>query len=243
MTKSFLAALLALSFLLSSADSNAQVTIGGAGIYQGFDIYSVDEQNGQDFLLKDGKTKVNLIREEIENPNIFGGRIYLNILPKTSVELSFDGVANDYEFIFTNVNNPESVKGTGTFLRMGLYATLTRDLVSFPKGVKGLTIYTGAGAGFNALRPALSQEIISSNVDKWTGSLDADEVADINVRATGHGLFGIKIRPSLIPFSIDGGIRYTAGSKTKFNEVDRFFSIYAGVSLRLLSTGKSKHNP
>ncbi len=243
MTKSFLAVLLSLSFLLSSADSNAQVTIGGAGIYQGFDIYSVDEQNGQDFLLKNGKTKVNLIREEIENPQIFGGRIYLNILPKTSVELSFDGAADDYQFTFTNMDNLESLAGTGTFLRMGFYATLTQDLVSFPKGVKGLTIYSGAGAGFNALRPALSREIISANVEEWTGSLDADQVTDISVRTTGHGLLGIKIRPSLIPFSIDGGVRYTAGSKARFNQADRFFSIYGGVSLRLLSTGKSNHNP
>jgi len=223
-----LACCLALIAVLCLAGSAAAWTLKGIGAHRGIDLYTL-EGSDEAFLLGDG-TSARLIVAEIDRPDLFGGHLHMVPSPLFDVEFAVEGVEKKYPFTFER-SGADPIDGEATFARLGAYASVRRNLIGFPSGVKSVTLYMGAGIGAHFVRERLSAKTVSEAVSDASAPFDLDELTEHAFGMTWHGLVGLSIRPWLIPFSVYADLTRFGMADSPVNELETFTALHIGLSL------------
>ena len=196
--------------------------IMGIGIHGGVDNITVDSFDNS-FTLDDG-TSVSLKREEISSPVMFGADLTVDALPFIDLQLSADACFQKYNI--TYVTPIRTQEEEATFGRVGIYATIKKNIISFPPVINTLALYTGAGLGIHLISPVMGKDLIQKELKSFNDILKPDDIVDKLSRIGGHVLVGTKFKPPVIPFKINLDAKYTFVGKGDYEEPDNFLSVY-----------------
>ena len=208
------------------------LAIFGFGAHGGLDLYTVDSDS-LTFELKYGAS-ASLVREEIDSPLMFGGRFYIDVLPIIDLELSADVAVKTYDFTFTREvpgSTPEVTEEEATFGRIGIYATVRKDLMSFPPIVNVVTVYAGAGLGLHLVTPVASPQLFIDELTSASEKVDIDEYVKKATKVGIHALLGVRVKPPMVPLAIDAQAKYTRMPEGDYEEPNAFPSVYVGLLL------------
>jgi hypothetical protein len=211
--------------LLSPAPAHA---IFGIGIHGGIDNYTIDGFD-EGFSLSDG-TSVSLTREEISDPMMIGASFLVDVLPVIDLELSADVAMQDYKITY---QTPLETKDyDATFGRVGVYATVRKDIISFPPVISTFKVYGGAGLGLHLISPVIGKNLIKDELKTVGEKLDTDELTKNLTNVGGHVLLGAQFSPPMIPFMIAANAKYTLVGEGDYEEPSNFLSIYLTLGMK-----------
>lgn len=223
--KRILLLLTAAGMLLGSTPAMA---VFGFGVHGGVDNITVNSFD-EVFSLDDG-TAVTLKREEISSPIMFGGQFVLDALPFIDLELSADASFKKYNV--TYITTVKTVEEEATFGRIGLYATVKKNLVSFPPVVNTFSVYAGVGAGIHLMTPVVGRKLIQKELKNAADALKPDDITDRLTRVGGNVLLGIRLKPPVLPYALNADAKYTFMGAGDYDEPKSFLSIYLSVSMQ-----------
>lgn len=224
--------LVVLSLLFVAAPGSA-FALFGIGVHGGSDMYSVDADSVS-FTLRYG-AGASLEREEIGRPIAFGGHFYVDVLPIIDLEISADVAVQRYHITYkrktlAGILDDEKSEDA-TFGRIGVYATIRRDLFTFPPITHTVALYGGAGAGLHLITPVISKAFLVDNIKSPGDKLDVEKIIEKATRMGGHVLAGVRIKPPLIPIALGVEAKYTLMSKGDYEEPSVFPTVYGKLSL------------
>ena len=212
--------------LMSPAPAHA---IFGIGIHGGIDNYTIDGFD-EGFSLSDG-TGVSLTREEISDPMMFGANFLVDAIPIIDLELSADVAMQDYKITYTNpIDGAKDYDAT--FGRVGVYATVRKDIISFPPVISTFKVYGGAGVGLHLISPVIGKELIKDELKTVGEKLDTDELTKNLSKVGGHVLLGAQFSPPMIPFMISANAKYTLVGEGDYEEPGNFLSVYLTLGMK-----------
>ncbi|MFH1009011.1 MAG: hypothetical protein V1800_16175 [Candidatus Latescibacterota bacterium] len=222
--------LVGLALLLVAPGS--ALALFGFGVHGGTDIYSVDADSVS-FALAYG-AEASLVREEITPPIVFGGHFYVDVLPVIDLEISADVAVQQYHIVYQRKTLggilDEEKEEDATFGRIGIYATIRRDLFVFPPVVHTVAFYAGGGMGVHLITPIISEAFLFDNIGSPEDQLDVDDLIKEATRVGGHLLAGVRIKPPIIPIALSVEAKMTMMREGDYEEPNVFPSIYGKVS-------------
>ncbi|MCK5760130.1 MAG: hypothetical protein KAH33_02470 [Candidatus Delongbacteria bacterium] len=235
--------------------------IFGFGIHAGVDNTSVDKLNIQafEFSVAGDTYSYSLTRDEISNPFVFGGQVYLDI-PLVPIGFEADFEASWAEYKWTA---PANLTGLGTatdipleftgydagatgysedfsFGRFSTDFTAKWYVFGFPPVVKIFSFYVGGGAGFHFITPLVSEDLIIDELTKkynssgFTGSseLDIEELVKSSVSMGYHIVTGARIKFPVLPVAFNVDYKYTWTEENDYGDPTNNFGMFKGsVSL------------
>jgi len=224
-------ALVVLSFLFIAPGS--ALALFGFGAHGGLDMYSVDADSAS-FTLEYG-AEASLVREEIGQPIAFGGHFYVDLLPIIDLEISADVAFQKYHITYER-RTPAGIlddekSEDATFGRIGVYATIRRDLFKFPPITHTVALYAGAGVGLHLITPVMSEAFLVDNIKTPEDKLDVEEMIEKATRMGGHVLAGVRIKPPMVPIALSVEAKYTMMSEGDYEEPNVFPTVYGKLSL------------
>ncbi len=203
--------------------------IFGIGVHGGIDSYTIDGFD-EGFSLDDG-TGVSLTREEISDPIMFGANVLVDVIPIVDLEISADIAMQDYKVTYDNsIDPPENYDAT--FGRFGLYATVRKNIISFPPIVSTFKLYGGAGVGMHLISPVIGKDLIRDELKTAGEKLDTDELTKNLANIGGHVLVGAQFSPPVIPFMISANAKYTLVGEGDYEEPGNFLSVYLTLGMK-----------
>ncbi len=228
MKKQFVIVVLSLLFVAPGS----AFALFGFGAHGGLDMYSVDADS-VGFALDYG-VEASLVREEIGQPIAFGGHFYVDALPVIDLELSVDVAIQEYHITFERKAFAGALGDTtsedATFGRIGVYATVRKDLFTFPPLVHTVALYAGGGVGMHLVTPIISQAFLVEKIGKPEDKLDVVEMIEKATRMGGHVLLGVRIKPPMIPIALGVEAKYTMMSEGDYEEPSVFPTVYGKLS-------------
>ena len=234
MKKQFVLVVLSLLFVAPGS----AFALFGFGAHGGLDMYSVDA-GSVGFTLAYTNTMgdsatATLVREEIGQPVAFGGHFYVDALPVIDLEISVDVAVQKYHITyerrtFTDILS-DSTSEDATFGRIGVYATIRRDLFTFPPIANTVALYAGAGAGIHLVTPIMCEAFLVDNIKSPEDQLDVDDIIKKATRMGGHALVGVRIKPPMIPVALGVEAKYTMMSEGDYEEPSVFPTVYGKLS-------------
>ena len=231
MKKKFVLVVLSLLFVAPGS----AFAIFGFGAHGGLDMYSVDADS-VGFVLDYG-VEASLVREEIGQPIVFGGHFYVDALPVVDFELSVDVAIQKYHISYKRqvlggaVDEFEDEKSEdATFGRIGVYATIRKDLFTFPPLVHTVALYAGGGVGMHLVTPIMCEAFLVDNIKSPDDQLDVDDIIEKATRMGGHALVGVRIKPPMIPIALGVEAKYTMMSEGDYEEPSVFPTVYGKLS-------------
>ena len=228
MEKMFVIVVLSLLFVAPGS----AFALFGFGAHGGLDMVSVDADS-ESFTLDYG-VEASLVREEIGQPIAFGGHFYVDALPVIDLELSVDVAIQQYHITYER-KTPEGIlddqkSEDATFGRIGLYATIRRDLFTFPPIAHTVALYAGWGVGMHLVAPIMCEAFLVDNIKSPEDQLDVDDIIEKATRMGGHALVGVRIKPPMIPIALGVEAKYTMMSEGDYEEPNVFPTVYGKVS-------------
>ncbi|MCK4417251.1 MAG: hypothetical protein KAV99_03710 [Candidatus Latescibacteria bacterium] len=220
-----LMALLALSCCFF-AMVNPAYALFRLGVHGGKDLYSI-EQESRMFSLKD-KSVASLTREEIAEPILFGGDIYLDIIPFVDLELGLEAAVTKYDF--TYIVAADTTSEEAAFGRIALYATLKRNIIQFPPVIQVVSVYIGGGTGLYLVSPVICEDLVYDELETGEEELEVSQLIGKAVRAGAHAVVGIKLTPPGAPLALDLKAKYVMLGKGSYKEPERFFALSVGLA-------------
>ncbi|MFC1650804.1 hypothetical protein ACFL2X_04475 [Candidatus Latescibacterota bacterium] len=215
----------AATLLMNPAPAHA---IFGIGIHGGIDNYTIDGFD-ESFSLDDG-TGVSLTREEISSPIMFGCNFLVDVIPIIDLELSADVAMQDYKITY---DTPLETKDyDATFGRVGVYATVRKNIISFPPVISTFSLYGGAGVGLHLMSPVIGKNLIKDELKTVGEKLDTDELTKNLTNIGGHILLGAQFSPPVIPFMISANAKYTLVGEGDYEEPGNFLSMYLTLGMK-----------
>ena len=209
------------------------LAVFGFGAHGGLDMYSVDADSAV-FTLGYG-AEASLVREEIGQPIAFGGHFYVDLLPVVDLEISVDVAVQKYHITYqrkTLLGILDDEKSEdATFGRIGVYATIRRDLVTFPPITHTVALYAGAGVGLHLITPVMCEAFLVDNIKSPEDQLDVEDIIEKATRMGGHVLAGVRIKPPMIPIALGVEAKYTMMSEGDYEEPNVFPTVYGKLSL------------
>ncbi len=221
--------------------------IFGFGVHGGFDFTSIDEKQvstqqfvdaAQDAGLTfpaNAWTTVVFTREEVGSPLLLGGHAYIDALPFIDIEAQLDVALKKYRVMYSNALVSES--GDVYFGRIGAYATVRRDILSLPM----FGLYLGGGLGYHLVAPVAGPDAIvaaygdreGAAADPTATEPDLESIVDREGTLGWHGVFGVRVKPPVVPIAIGIEGKYTATGQDDFEKPGNVFSMYAKLSFAI----------
>ena len=212
------------------------LAVFGFGAHGGLDMYSVDAASTV-FTLDYG-AEASLVREEIGQPIAFGGHFYVDLLPVIDLEISVDVAIQKYHITYQRrvlggaLDEFDDEKSEdATFGRIGVYATIRRDLVTFPPIIHTVSLYAGAGVGLHLITPVMCEAFLVENIKAPEDQLDVEDIIEKATRMGGHVLAGVRIKPPMMPIALSVEAKYTMMSEGDYEEPNVFPTVYGKLSL------------
>ena len=232
MRKQFVLVVLSLLFVAPGS----AFALFGFGAHGGLDMYSVDADS-EGFTLAytmgDSAT-ATLVREEIGQPIAFGGHFYVDALPVIDLELSVDVAVQKYHITYERKTPAglldDQKSEDATFGRIGVYATIRRDLFAFPPIAHTVSLYAGGGVGMHLVTPIMCEAFLVDNIKSPEDRLDVDDIIEKATRMGGHALVGVRIKPPMIPIALGVETKYTMMSEGDYEEPSVFPTVYGKLS-------------
>ncbi|MCK4979033.1 MAG: hypothetical protein KAS62_01490 [Candidatus Delongbacteria bacterium] len=227
--------------------------IFGFGIHAGVDNTSVDKYNKSfSFDIAGNEYSYSITRDEISNPFVFGGQVYLDI-PLVPIGFEADFEASWAEYKWTApaeltdevgaTNIPLSFIGydAGTsgysedfsFGRFSTDFTAKWYIFGFPPVVKIFSFYVGAGAGFHFITPLVSEDLIIAELTKNTTiptstEIDIEELVKSNVSMGWHIVTGARIKFPVLPIAFNVDYKYTWTEENDYGDPTNNFGLIKG---------------
>ncbi|MFC1538906.1 hypothetical protein ACFL6H_05740 [Candidatus Latescibacterota bacterium] len=223
--KWFLVVITVAALLVNPAPVHA---IFGIGVHGGIDNYTIDGFD-KSFSLDDG-TSVSLTREEISSPIMFGANFLVDVIPIIDLELSADVAMQDYKVTYGPSNDLKEYDAT--FGRVGVYATVRKNIISFPPVISTFSLYGGAGVGLHLISPVIGKNLIQDELKSVGEKLDTDELTKNLTNIGGHVLIGAQFKPPVIPFMISANAKYTLVGAGDYEEPGNFVSLYLTLGMK-----------
>ena len=221
--------------------------IFGFGVHGGFDFTSIDEKSVSTQQFEEAAaeaglsfpatawTSVVFTREEVGNPLLIGGHFYIDALPFIDIEAQLDVALKKYAVFYSNVAVTE--RSDVYFGRIGAYATVRRDLISLPM----FGLYLGGGLGYHLVAPVAGADAIvnayggrsGAASDPTSAQPDFESIVDREGTLGWHGVFGVRIKPPVVPIAVGIEGKYTATGQDEYEKPGNIFSMYAKVSFAI----------
>ncbi|MFQ5510517.1 MAG: hypothetical protein ACE5EO_01585 [Candidatus Krumholzibacteriia bacterium] len=129
---------------------------------------------------------------------LYGAVLEMATFPILDFELHVNYFSKDLTYTFDPGTGP--VSGTFEFRDVHVLALAKKNLISAPMSPLGL--YVGGGLGWHLINTELAQALVGnpalSGVDLFSNS----------VKASGHGLLGVRVSPPVFPLAVYGEARF-----------------------------------
>lgn len=227
--------------------------IFGFGIHAGVDNTSVDKYNKSfRFDIVGNEYSYSITRDEISNPFVFGGQVYLDIpLVPIGFEAGFEAAWATYKWTAPAVLTDEvgttdiplefigyDAGASGyseefTFGRFSTDFTAKWYVFGFPPVVKIFSFYLGAGAGFHFITPLVSEDLIIAELTKNTtiptnAPLDIEELVKSNVSIGYHVVTGARIKFPVLPIAFNVDYKWTWTDENDYGDPTNNFGMIKG---------------
>jgi hypothetical protein len=209
------------------AMANPAYALFRLGVHGGKDLYSI-EQESTEFHLKGDNSLASLTREEIAEPILFGGDIYLDMIPFVDVELGLEAAIAKYNF--TYIVAADTTSEDAAFGRIALYATLKRNIIQFPPVIHVVSVYIGGGTGLYLVSPVICKDLVIDELKTAGEELEVSQLIGKAVRAGAHAVVGIKLKPPVAPLALDLKAKYVMLGKGSYKEPEGFFALSVGLA-------------
>ena len=227
--------------------------IFGFGIHAGVDNTSVDRYSKSfSFDIAGNEYSYSITRDEISNPFVFGGQVYLDIpLVPIGFEADFEASWAEYKWTAPAVltdevgatDIPLSFVGYDagaagysedfSFGRFSTDFTAKWYVFGFPPVVKIFSFYVGAGAGFHFITPLVSEKLIIAELTKNTTiptstEVDIEELVKSNVSMGYHIVTGARIKFPVLPIAFNVDYKYTWTEENDYGDPTNNFGMFKG---------------
>ena len=246
--------------LVLASTSFAFVGIGVHGGMDLFEIEEINKTfQFDDGLGLGGYFEYEITREAISQPINFGGQVYLD-LPVFPIgfEGGFDFAGQEYKWTAGNEITHESLPNIpieipnvdqedGRYSETFFYVRMTADVtfkyyfLNLPPVVNIASFYVGGGMGMYFVTPLVSENLFTdelmgdidfSNPPSETDELDLEELVLNNTSFGGHAVIGVKIKPPVVPISINIDYKHHFMPKNDYEDEGNVFgSIKASLNL------------
>lgn len=135
---------------------------------------------------------------DVGSSTVFGAMLEIATLPMLDFELHVNYFSKDFTYTFDVLGLP--VSETFAFRDFHVLMLAKKNLISAPLSPIG--IYLGGGVGWHLINTEVAQaQVINpalSGIDLFSNS----------VKASGHGLIGLKLSPPVFPLAVYGEARF-----------------------------------
>jgi hypothetical protein len=135
---------------------------------------------------------------DVGSSAVFGAVLEIGTFPVLDFELHANYFSKDFTYTFDAGGVP--VSGTFEFRDIHVLALAKRNVISAPMSPLGL--YVGGGLGWHLINTELAQSAAINPALSGIGLFSN------SVKASGHGLLGIKLSPPVFPLAIYGEARF-----------------------------------
>jgi len=236
--------IIALAMLLAIANSYALVGFGG---HFGYDLLDISaEESSFKIPVGSAEYSYSVKRDAITNPMCAGVQLYLDmpIIP-IGFEAGFSGAWAKYKWSapdkMTLGGNSISIAIPGynavggnyseefNYVRMTADVTAKYYFLGLPPVVKIVDFYVGGGMGMYFITPLVSENVFVNELKKLpsgstSGSVDVEELVKKNTVFGGHIVAGAKIKPPVIPLSINIDYKYNFTPENDYKDKTNKFS-------------------
>ena len=227
--------------------------IFGFGIHAGVDNTSVDKYDKSfSFDIVGNQYSYSITRDEISNPFVFGGQVYLDIpLVPIGFEADFEASWASYKWTAPAVLTDEvgttdiplefigydaGASGYSEEFSFGRFSTdITAKwyIFGFPPVVKIFSFYVGAGAGFHFITPLVSEDLIIAELQKQTSiptstEVDIEELVKSNVSMGYHIVTGTRIKFPVLPLAFNIDYKWTWTDENDYGDPTNNFGMIKG---------------
>ena len=129
---------------------------------------------------------------------MFGAVLEIGTFPVLDFELHANYFSKDFTYTFDAGGVP--VSGTFEFRDFHVLVLAKKNLISVPMSPLGL--YVGGGLGWHLMNTEVAQAAAINP------ALSGIDLFSNSVKASGHGLLGIKLSPPVFPLAIYGEARF-----------------------------------
>ena len=228
--------------------------IFGFGIHAGVDNTNVDalKLDAFNFNIAGNSYSYSLTRDEISNPFVFGGQVYLDIpLAPIGFEADFEGSWATYKW-----TAPANITGEGNALDIPLefigydvgasgyseefsFGRFSTDFTGkwyvfgFPPVVKIFSFYVGGGVGFHFITPLVSEKMIIAELQKnatvpTSTEIDIEELVKSNVSMGYHCVTGARIKFPVLPIAFNIDYKWTWTEENDYGDPTNNFGMIKG---------------
>ena len=228
--------------------------IFGFGVHAGVDNTSVDKFSAPfDFSIAGNAYSYEITRDEVSNPFVFGGQIYLDVpLAPIGFEANFEASWASYRWTAPDLITDESGAGNHiplefigydagasgyseefTFGRFSTDLTAKWYVFSFPPVVSIFSFYVGGGAGFHFITPLVSKDLIIAELQKETSiptstEVDIEELVKSNVSIGYHIVTGARIKFPVLPLAFNIDYKWTWADENDYGDPTNNFGMIKG---------------
>ena len=213
--------------------SSLYAILGGIGINFGQDSYSISDSTYSAVESLPGLG--NITRSETTAPFSLGGFAYLTAIPFIDIEAEVNASFSSYDYSYSGGTLPKLDPITIPMFTYGGSVSVQKKIFKFPT----IRLLVGAGISQRSYSKIITTDVLSGlDVSKLDASdsenlkylkdeLEADKMA------TGyHFEFRCRIKPPIIPFSVNANIRYNI-MKDFLEDVDGYLSMSAGLAFAI----------
>lgn len=230
--------------------------IFGFGLHAGVDNTNVDKFSAPfNFDIAGSSYEYEITRDEISNPFVFGGQVYLDLpLFPIGFEAGFEAAWSTYKWVA-----PAMITGLGaaadvplefigydvgaagyseefSFGRFSTDFTAKWYVFGFPPVVKIFSFYVGGGTGFHFITPLVSEDLIITELKNSysTSGLTADTELDIeslvesNIAIGYHIVTGFRIKPPVLPIAINVDYKWNWTEENDYGDPTNNFGLIKG---------------
>jgi len=231
----------------------------GIGVHGGMDLFEIEKYENT-FEIAPG-FEYSVYRESIAQPYNFGGQVYLDLpIFPIGFEGGFDFAAQEYKWVaddhitstnplFDNIalELPGYESQDGEYSENFIYVRMTADVtfkyyfLNLPPVVNIASFYIGGGAGAYFVTPLVSEELFTRELNDAidfenppTGSqeMDIEELVLKNTSFGGHAVIGVKIKPPVVPVSINVDYKYHFMPENDYKDAgNQFGSLKVSLNL------------
>jgi len=246
--------IIALAMLLAIANSYALVGFGGHFGYDLLDIGGVERKF--ELSVADHGYEYSIKRDAIKNPMCAGVQLYLDmpILP-IGFEAGFSAAWAEYAWTadsdLTPIGSAPAVAieipgvdkdANGKYSEKTYYGRMSTDVTAkyyflgLPPVVNIVNFYVGGGAGLYFITPLVSEEVFIQELSKnapvaGSAKVDVVELVKKNTVFGGHIVAGAKIKPPVIPLSINLDYKYNFTPENDYKDkTNKFSTIKASLN-------------
>ncbi|MBN2788572.1 MAG: hypothetical protein JXR69_00120 [Candidatus Delongbacteria bacterium] len=227
--------------------------IFGFGVHAGVDNTSVDKYDRSfRFDIVGNEYSYSITRDEISNPFVFGGQVYLDIpLIPIGFEVGFEGAWASYKWtapaVITDEVGTNNIPlefigydvGTSGYSEEFSFGRFSTDFTAkwyvfgFPPVVKVFSFYVGGGAGFHFITPLVSEDLIIAELTKNTSipastEIDIEALVESNVSMGYHFVTGFRIKPPVLPVAINIDYKWTWTEENDYGDPTNNFGLIKG---------------